>query len=412
MDLTFTMKLNRSRRLKELYHNKNVIRISNTHYNYPHLTFQINNLVDYIRLVKLMNNIHSTDETLVFRGMSNCEWPAVPSLDRYAGDDETIEHDMVNEFLTLRPEAFQGLQSNFEILAKMQHYGLPTRLLDFTLNPLVALYFACSGNTKNDARILCSSTYLTDNQSKIIESICSSHRHGNLVNLRIEDIVANSNLTPYEYIKRLYLQKDSRPLFVKPWYWNQRIINQSAVFLVFPNTLFDHLGKEAYYQEYAEVNQEEQLQIEEIAKSEALDQIYPIWHPRTDFEKRLESKIKEWAEQQSGENIPIQRDFSVTPKTMQKLFACHQKSEIIDYTNHGIYGYTSYGQTLLTRRFLLNQDLEVIDEDSMKEMFCSIIIGKKFKKEILSDLESIGIDNAFIYPELEYTADKIKKKYF
>ncbi len=46
------------------------------------------------------------------------------------------------------PSAFLDDNSIFEKLTKMQHYGLPTRLLDLTENPCVALYFACENNPK------------------------------------------------------------------------------------------------------------------------------------------------------------------------------------------------------------------------------------------------------------------------
>lgn len=40
------------------------------------------------------------------------------------------------------PAEFDYRMSTFDMLVKMQHYELPTRLLDITENPLVALYFA------------------------------------------------------------------------------------------------------------------------------------------------------------------------------------------------------------------------------------------------------------------------------
>lgn len=46
------------------------------------------------------------------------------------------------------PNEFLG--NRFDSLVKMQHFGMPTRLLDTTTNPLVALYFACESDKQLD----------------------------------------------------------------------------------------------------------------------------------------------------------------------------------------------------------------------------------------------------------------------
>lgn len=105
---------------------------------------KIGSVSSYIKAIFDLRNTKVSEYSLssywFFRGQKNSLWGMCPNV--FRNDALKYEFDAIETAIRQRPYDFRECASDFEILTKLQHYGLGTRLLDVTLNPLVALYFA------------------------------------------------------------------------------------------------------------------------------------------------------------------------------------------------------------------------------------------------------------------------------
>jgi hypothetical protein len=181
--------------------------------------------------------------SFVFRGMLDATWSMKTSLTRLGGQYEKLEKHLLRNFRKYAHREVVERDSFWHWLAVAQHHGLPTRLLDWTYSPFVAMHFATDDLSKmeTDGVIWCASMPEVHEKLPVVlkQAVDNEGSHVFTIDMlsgferaerRPLSGASQSSVTLRDLEEFDRLTTEPFAMFIEPPSIDDRIVNQFALF--------------------------------------------------------------------------------------------------------------------------------------------------------------------------------------